>query len=124
MCEKSTHSSLDLPKRLNLPYFAYGLFKPKEIAHRQIKDLIKDNSFNAWVYGSLWVRDGLPLLKIDKGGRVFGYLMYFNDDKVREAYTCISLFEPKQHYYWKEIELYEPKVIANTLVGHRPPLAA
>jgi len=124
MSGKSAHSSLDLPKRLNLPYFAYGLLKPTEIAHRQIKYLIKDDSCNACVYGSLWVRDGLPLLKIDKGGRVFGYLMYFNDDKVREAYTCISMFEPKQHYYWKEIELYESKVIANTLVGRCPEKAS
>ena len=56
--------SLALPERTDLPYFAYGLFKPGELAYGQIESLLDGGPVEARVPGALYVRDGLPLLKL------------------------------------------------------------
>lgn len=58
----STQRTLELPERTNLPYFAYGLFKPGELAYGQLASMVEGNPVEMGVPGALYVRDGLPLL--------------------------------------------------------------
>lgn len=124
MCRDTNTIGLNLPEDTSLPYFAYGLFRPDGPAYRQIQKLIKSNPVEATAPGSLWARDGLPLLRIDTSGCVRGYVMSFHDDEATEAYSIISRFEPKRHYRWEKIELQQPKKPANTLVGRKPERAS
>lgn len=112
---------MKLPENTNLPFFAYGLFKPGELAHRQIKDYIDGNHKKALISGSLWIRDGLPLFKpSDDAGDIPAFLIYFNEKNSKEAYEIISDFEPEKQYYWIEKVLIQPEENVNVLVGRSP----
>jgi gamma-glutamylcyclotransferase (GGCT)/AIG2-like uncharacterized protein YtfP len=124
MWRDTSTTGLNPPKDTSLPYFAYGLFRPDGPAYRQIQKLVEGNPVKATAPGSLWARDGLPLLKIDTSGCVRGYVMSFHDDDANRAYCIISRFEPRQHYCWEKIELQQPKKVANALVGRRPERAS
>lgn len=121
MTDKSDEPKpLDPPKRTDLPYFAYGLFKPGELAYGQIADFLEGAPVEEQVPGALYVRDGLPLLS--PGGRdpVIGYLLRFREDKVKEAYAKICAFEPRKHYRWETVRLEKTGATANALLGSSP----
>lgn len=120
----SDSEALDLPRRTDLPYFAYGLFKPGELAHRQVEPLLNGDPVLILVPGTLYVRDGLPLLKLGGTAPVSGYLMVFREGTAEEAYAKISAFEPRKHYEWGRVELGEAGQLANVLVGRRPELGS
>ena len=103
-----------------LPFFAYGLLMPGEIAHKQIQRWVAEAPTRAVARGSLWVRDGLPLLDPGGHGRVAGYLMRFDPEHAASAYSAISTFEPGEQYKWRRVILDEPREAANTLVGLAP----
>jgi len=106
------------PPRLQLPFFAYGALKPGEPAHQQIKDFVEGTPIEASIRGSLWVRDGLPLLKIGEGDEIRGFLLQFSKHNAAAAYETIGRFEPRQHYFWSESRLlHPPAILANVLVG-------
>lgn len=124
MAQDPSTVGLNLPDAVDLPFFAYGLFKPNELAHQQIQKFINGEPATAYVRGALWIRDGLPLLKPDGPDIVSGYLLHFRNDNAGEAYGVISRFEPKEQYYWEEIALGSPKGKANVLVGRKPEVAS
>lgn len=111
---------LKLPERIDLPYFAYGLFKPGELAYGQLESLVDGAPVKAEVSGALYVRDGLPLLKLGSMNRVRGFLLCFREDKAEEAYARISAFEPRKHYRWEAVRLEETNEVANALLGRSP----
>jgi gamma-glutamylcyclotransferase (GGCT)/AIG2-like uncharacterized protein YtfP len=117
---QGTPQTLGLPEHTDLPYFAYGLFKPGELAHGQVDALLDGVPVEAWVPGALYVRDGLPLLKPGGMDTVHGYLLRFRQDKSEEAYATISAFELRKHYRWGTLKLGETNETANTLLGRRP----
>ena len=92
---------MKLPRDTSLPFFAYGIFKPTEISHFQIKDFVKSTT-EITIKGKLSVRDGLPIF--DASGQEFvrGSLIHFFHDKQSEAYQRISEMEPDNHYSWEE----------------------
>lgn len=108
---------ISLPQRVELPFFAYGAFKPGELAFTQIENYLKQQPEPGSVSGSLMVRDGLPLFNNKGGGNVEGFLFEFEKKKSLSAYETISKFEPKDIYFWKKMQLSTPKVSANILVG-------
>jgi hypothetical protein len=103
------------PSRLDLPCFVYGLFMPGELAFNRISGLVVAHRA-AIVNGELFVRDGLPLLKLSGGCTVPGHLLNFGNLS-RLAYKLISEFEPRNHYSWKTALLSSPSVEANLLEG-------
>lgn len=111
-------------RRTDLPYFAYGLFKTGELAHSQIESLLDGDPGAVRVPGILYVRDGLPLLKLSGAAIVSGYLMFFRKDRAEEAYVKISAFEPRIHYEWRNLRLENVRRSANVLVGRRPELGS
>jgi hypothetical protein len=110
-------SSLALPDDPNLPFFAYGAFKPGEVAFDQISDLLATNPILSSVKGNLKVRDGLPLFDSSGAGRVRGFLLTFRDESRLQAYEKICSFEPKKVYYWTKGQLSD--VTANVLHGKK-----
>jgi hypothetical protein len=103
----------------NLPFFAYGLFKPGELCFFRIRDLVdKKRSREAGVNGALKERDGIPLL-VEGNFKIEGYLIYFKNGKEKEAYKQIIEIEPKKVYYWYIIDL-EKGISANVLRGKSP----
>ena len=66
-------SELKPPRDQSLPFFSYGLLKPGEFAHLQIEDLVETATQDE-VSGSLYTRDGLPLLVLARNcGPVVGF---------------------------------------------------
>jgi gamma-glutamylcyclotransferase (GGCT)/AIG2-like uncharacterized protein YtfP len=122
MREQEHHefSGITLPRDDQLPFFAYGSLKPNEPAHHQIKDLLQSIPTPAVIYGTLWIRDGLPLLQIGGDAEVDGYLLKFRPERSTIAYEKICRFEPREHYHWKEgVSLKKPSVRVNVLVGKK-----
>lgn len=112
MTGASSGSQLDLPRRIDLPYFTYGLLQPGELAHRQLDGLLIAEC-RAEVKGSLRVRDGIPLLAAAPSETIHGWLLEFRDVG---GYRAIVQFEPTKLYRWEEIKTIDG-VTANTLMG-------
>ncbi len=124
MSRQRASQSLRSPERPDLPYFAYGLFKPGELAYGQLESLIEGVPAEAHVYGSLYVMDGLPLLKPGGLNLVRGYLLRFRKGETEDAYDTICAFEPPRHYCWHTIVLSGTGERANVLIGIDPDKAS
>lgn len=98
---------LSVPENMNLPFFAYGFFKPHELAYNQIKEYCDGSAEEAYVYGLFYEKDGVPILKTDdienKGRVVMGAVIKFYRWKKEKAYKVISDMEPSNLYRWKEV---------------------
>lgn len=118
---RPSSSNLSLPDQTDLPYFVYGLLQPGEIAHAQIESLLEGEPVEDEVQGTLYARDGLPLMVPGEGyNSVRGYLLRFAEEDAEAAYEKISNFEPEKHYNWGEVTLPRSGETANVLVGKRP----
>ncbi len=108
---------MNLPENIQLPFFAYGLFKPGELCYFKIKDLVQATS-EAEVNGRLKERDGIPLLVTKGHLQIKGVLIHFKVDSEEKAYKRIAEIEPDKIYKWQEINTTEGS--ANALLGKRP----
>lgn len=109
---------MERPRSCDLPFFAYGLFRPGQLAFFQLRELVDKVTEPAILDGSLRVRDGLPIIHPAEPGSVRGALLTFLPQRATEAYDRISAMEPDKHYRW-----HEGKVdgrVANVLVGRSP----
>lgn len=109
-------SGIGKPADTSLPYFAYGMLKPNEIAHRQIASHVTERREDR-VKGRLLVRDGLPLLDTQGGRGVNGWILAFGENR-EAAYEVIGRFEPKAHYEWNIVRT-EADERVNVLAGLR-----
>ena len=90
-----------MPDRLDLPFFAYGLFKVGQLGFRGIRNYVKHVD-TAEMEGWLWERDGVPLLGTnDTVGRVSGTLIWFDPGGEREGYLAIAGIEPQALFEWR-----------------------
>lgn len=106
-----------LPNDINLPFFAYGIFKPGQLSFFRIRNLVK-NACVAEVNGILKERDGIPLLVPSEYSKFKGVLIFFEDGKGEDAYNRIINIEPDEVYSWGEVDV-ENKANANALLGKR-----
>ena len=108
---------LKKPRDINLPFFAYGIFKPGQLAYSKIKDYVDDKS-ETEISFPLKHRDGVPILipKEEERSRTCGYLFKFNDN--RKAYEVICQTISNNLYRWGTIDIGEDKV--NVLFGLKP----
>lgn len=106
-----------LPADISLPFFAYGLFRPGQLAYFQIRDLA--TATPASVAGALRIRDGVPFLDPSLPGSVSGALIRFPTDDAEVGYRRISAMEPKDLYSWQTLTI-DDGVTANVLVGRSP----
>ena len=103
-------------KNIKLPFFAYGIFKPGQLAYSRISEFVK-NKYSDNIPYEMSYRDGVPLILPDEDTNFFtqGYLIYFKEDQEREAYDIISETEPENLYEWKKIKVGNND--ANVLMG-------
>ncbi|MDD3662839.1 MAG: hypothetical protein PHT84_03165 [Candidatus Pacebacteria bacterium] len=107
------------PQDIALPFFAYGIFKPGQLAFPRIKDFVY-RAEDGYVTGSFKERDGLPLFNPSQGRiNVRGTLIHFIEGRERDAYNRIIDIEPDKVYKWDTIKVND-KVNSNVLVGKRP----
>jgi len=105
---------MDIPPDASLPFFAYGIFQPGQIAYFQLREYVKTIDQSAYLEGRLMVRDGLPILDPSAEGLVCGALLTFHPEKSSLAYAGIAAMEPRHQYYWQQ------SLAFNVLVGRSP----
>ena len=103
------------PANPDLPFFAYGLFRPGQIAFFQIRELVEETQARARVHGDLWVRDGIPLLDPAGYGQIEGALLRFVNGRSPEAYERIASLNLDKQYRWGTATAVWGE--ANVLVG-------
>lgn len=108
----------NLPNDTSLPFFAYGLFRPGQLAFYQICKFVK-NSERQSIPGELKLRDGIPILKENPESTVYGVLINFNDNDLSKAYNQINGFEPERYYRWIETTTLD-NIKCNVLLGKSP----
>jgi len=106
-----------LPKKTDLPFFAYGAFRPGQLAFHRLKPFVGKIE-KATVSGELRIRDGLPIL--DRNGKkgVEGFVLFFNSSVSEEAYRSIADLEPDAQYQWGEANA--GNYLTNILFGRSP----
>lgn len=116
------NNPLNPPKNKNLPFFAYGIFKPGQIAYSRIKDCVETYNEKEIDYEML-MRDGVPLI-IPQGShkKTIGNLIYFYDEDCEKAYEIISKTHYEKLYKWEEIDVGQDK--ANVLMGVNPEMGS
>jgi hypothetical protein len=94
-----------LPGNVELPFFAYGIFKPNQIAYRVIEDLVytyEDSSIDNY---NQFLRDGLSfIIREENSSKLNGYRIFFKSNKALEAYYKIGNKEPRNLNKWEVIE--------------------
>jgi len=73
-------------------------------AHERLSGLIEKISEDE-ILGELFVRDGLPMLKLNGRGLTEGFLLCWKTGSETEGYQKVCDFEPRKHYKWEEVEL-------------------
>jgi len=109
---------MDGPQNTDLPFFAYGLFRPGQPAFFQLRELVREVDDPTEVAGEVRLRDGLPIVQPAEHGCVRGALLTFLPERGGEAYDRISKMEPDRHYLWREVLVGCRS--ANVLVGRFP----
>ena len=115
--EKKT---LKLPNNIDLAFFAYGIFKPGQLAHSKIKNHIDKIENNVEINYQMKHRDGVPIL-IDKQSdysHTNGSIITFKKGQKKQSYQIICNTLLKNLYKWKTIEINRKEV--NILFGVDP----
>lgn len=111
---------LDLPADTSLPFFAYGIFKPKQLAYSKIKNHVDEEKLiNTEIPYEMRIRDGVPILT-DKqwNGCTKGFIITFRQGHDDMAYDVISKTLLKKLYEWKTVVIDGQTV--NVLFGVDP----
>lgn len=90
---------MELPRDISLQFFSYGIFKPGQLGHHQLREFI-ENCTPCSISGRLNIRDGLPLLDSEGKRMVEGWLLSFVPGRASDAYSAICKMEPGKQYYW------------------------
>jgi hypothetical protein len=85
------------------PLFVYGLLKPGELGHDQIRSYV-DSTEEATINVGLRVLDGVPILDPDLRGDTTGWIVSFTDPKA--GYSAVCGFEPQAVYTWTEMDAF------------------
>ncbi len=108
---------MDLPIDITIPFFAYGIFQPGQIAYFKLEPFV-ESATKAEINGNLAIRDGLALYTSGGSNIVDGYALSFKPDCVKTAYEEIAGLEPDHYYKWATISSKGKKY--NVLEGKYP----
>lgn len=110
---------MKLPDNLSQHFFAYGIFKPGELAFLQIKSSV-NNCEPCSISGKLFIRDGLPIASPPqhRSERISGAIIKFRPGSEARAYQLIADLEPDKQYQWAEASTAHGHV--NYLTGRSP----
>jgi len=90
-----------LPPDPSLPLFAYGIFRPDEIAWPRIISFVESHASTDVDGWELRQRNGLPLATPQSNAKLFGHRVRFKDP--RSAYVLVGNVEPSGEYKWVSI---------------------
>ena len=108
---------MQLPPDTSLPFFAYGVFKPGELAFLRIKEFVRD-CYPCSVKGAMRLRDGLPIASLSEDRLIHGFLILFRNGLEELAFKRIVDLEPDKQYHWVTVEMESG--LANLLEGKSP----
>ena len=96
-----------LPINLDLPFFAYGIFKPGQLAYPLIEDYVKGKPLVEIIDHEMLYRDGFALIRSDENDdfKTEGFLIQFSNPQ--EAYDKIGKSKPKELYVWQKSKSME-----------------
>lgn len=105
---------LQHPANSNIPFIAYGSFKPNELRFNLIEEYVED-FYEISIRGLMEEKDGVPIFGLGNEG-YFGftyqaYVLNFKQEYTKQAYQRICDNEPDSFYEWGE---YDNK---NILIG-------
>ncbi|MBV9868551.1 MAG: hypothetical protein JO316_24620 [Abitibacteriaceae bacterium] len=109
---------MELPPNITLPFFAYGIFRPGQLAFHRVKDLVQETRTQRSIRGTLRLRDGLPIIDPTGHGEVQGDVLFFEPNAQADAYQRIVDIEPDKHYRW-DVAISNG-VQVNVLFGRSP----
>lgn len=125
MTNENRNYPLKPPKDTDLPFFAYGIFKPRQLAYSRIKDCV-DDYYEYEIDYEMLMRDGVPLIippRYKGHNNTIGDLIYFKDKQCAEkAYKTISKTHYEKLYRWEVIKVGEYR--ANVLMGVNPEMGS
>lgn len=107
--------SMALPSNTGLPFFAYGIFVPGQLAFLQLRDKSPVLAHDQ-IAGCLWLRNGLSLFDLQSNGSVDGAVLAFRPMEQRAAYLSICNMEPENQYSWIETTTTQGRMV-NCLQG-------
>ncbi len=107
------------PEHTFLPFFAYGVFKPNQIAYPRIGKYVDYFKKVTCPY-ELRERNGMPVLTENRlhGRETSGHILKFNPRYEEKAYKIISKTKAKKLYEWTVLRIDNQNV--NVLVGKEP----
>ncbi len=99
--------NLSNPENLNIPFIAYGSFKPSELRFNLIQEYVEDY-YEISICGLMEEKDGVPIFGLGNNG-YFGftyqaYVLNFKAEYSECAYQKISENEPDSYYEWKLLD--------------------
>ena len=105
------------PGNTKLPFFAYGIFKPGQLAYPKIMNYVEGEPSAEIVDYEMLYRDGIPLIRSEENEnlKTSGYLMKF---KGPEAYEIIGGSQSDKLFMWDKINVNG--TLAYALVGVDP----
>lgn len=107
------------PAGCSLPFFAYGIFKPDQLAFSRIKDYVIGEPKKCSVKYALYERDGIPFVcKQNTKHKTQGYIIYFKENCSELAYDLIRKTESAKFYRWETTNTDYGEV--NILFGRKP----
>lgn len=101
MSDSGVASVVGPPRETDLQFFAYGIFRPDEIAWPRIISFVEssdESSIDGW---ELCERNGLPLATRNRDKQLSGHRVRFTDPL--SAYEVIGNVEPSGEYKWESV---------------------
>lgn len=102
----SNDNCVPVPKNnIEYPFFAYGIFKPGQLAFSKIEKYVDEICYNSINY-QMYIRDGVPVIGDEEKEifKTYGYLIKFKKGREKKAYKIISNTESFDLYEWAEIK--------------------
>lgn len=108
--EERKNKSVWLPKKENmeLPFLAYGFFKPRQLAYHLIKGYVFNKPKGVTINYNLNHINGMPILEhnlYEDIWQVDAYIIEFKHGKEPKAYETIGLTKNKLVYKWDVISI-------------------
>ena len=114
---------MEFPDDDRLPFFAYGIFCKGEFGILRIREFLAGPPEPAWGNGLIYVRDGLPLLKLKQDCECRGEVLRFRPGTAARAYSKIIELELDTQYQWGIADVRNAareNLRCNALMGLKP----
>ena len=117
---QNEYMSVDQVDNPKLPFFAYGIFKPGQLAYSRIEEFVDvEKTYKTDIHYPMRIRDGIPLIIPTEGSEystTIGFLIYFKEGCGEKAYDVIRKSLPKKLYHWENIKVDD--IPSNVLMSY------